>query len=172
MLPQASQNAEIDAIRNKYNSNQGGVPFSLKINDQDVSSFLSHDYQAFFLNHFECMDSISFSNILNHLPMPCTNMEQFIDECQFEIQRKVANEGYYLRPRFSPGYGDFSIEHQKQILQMLNAAKEIGVSSTESSMLTPTKSVTALIGLSKSNQKCHPSGCEACQKYDCIYRRC
>ena len=99
-------------------------------------------------------------------------LEQFIDECQFEIQRKVANEGYYLRPRFSPGYGDFSIEHQKQILQMLNAAKEIGVSSTESSMLTPTKSVTALIGLSKSNQKCHPSGCEACQKYDCIYRRC
>lgn len=99
-------------------------------------------------------------------------LEEYIDDCQQEIQRKVMKEGYYLRPRFSPGYGDFSIEHQKQILKMLNAPKEIGVSTTESSMLTPTKSVTALIGLSKSNQNCHMSGCEACQKLDCIYRRC
>lgn len=99
-------------------------------------------------------------------------LEEYLDECQQNIGKKLEKERLYLRPRFSPGYGDFPIEHQKMILRMLDTAKTIGLTMTDSSMLTPTKSVTAVIGVSRSKEPCHMKGCEACEKKDCIYRRC
>lgn len=98
-------------------------------------------------------------------------LEEYLDGEQEEIGRELEREGKYLRPRFSPGYGDFSITHQEQILSMLEAPKRIGLSMTESSMLTPVKSVTAVIGVSAEQEPCHRKGCEACEKKDCIYRR-
>ena len=53
------------------------------------------------------------------------------------------------RPRFSAGYGDLPLETQKQIISVLNTSKNIGVSLTDSLLLTPTKSVTAFIGIKK-----------------------
>jgi len=47
--------------------------------------------------------------------------------------------------RFSPGYGDFSIVHQKDILRLLNCAARIGLAMTDGYMLTPSKSVTAIV---------------------------
>jgi hypothetical protein len=51
------------------------------------------------------------------------------------------------RPRFSPGYGDFVIAHQTDILRILDAHKHIGLTETKTHMLTPLKSVTAVIGI-------------------------
>ncbi len=47
--------------------------------------------------------------------------------------------------RFSPGYGDLPLEMQKDILSLLNASLNIGLSMTDSYLLTPTKSVTAIV---------------------------
>jgi len=98
-------------------------------------------------------------------------LEEYLDNCQEELRRKMEGQGLYLRPRFSPGYGDFSISHQEMILRMLDAPKKIGLSLTDGNMLTPVKSVTALIGLSTMKTACHITGCKACGKTDCIYRR-
>lgn len=98
-------------------------------------------------------------------------LEEFCDELQEKIMVQMKAEGKYLRPRFSPGYGDFSIQHQKDLLTMLDAPKKIGLSMTESYMLTPTKSVTAIIGISNIEARCHKKGCEVCEKTDCTYRR-
>lgn len=98
-------------------------------------------------------------------------LEEYLDGEQEKIGRELEREGKYLRPRFSPGYGDFSICHQGQLLAMLEAPKRIGLSMTDSSMLTPVKSVTAVIGVSAVKEPCHRMGCEACGKTDCIYRR-
>ena len=98
-------------------------------------------------------------------------LEEYLDERQEEIRTEMEKQDLYLRPRFSPGYGDFSILHQREILTLMEASKKIGLTMTESSMLTPTKSVTALIGLSKTQENCHQKGCEVCGKKDCIYRR-
>jgi hypothetical protein len=99
-------------------------------------------------------------------------LEEYCDECQEMIADKVKEDGYYLRPRFSPGYGDLSMELQKPFTKMLNTAKEIGLTITDSYMMTPTKSVTALIGMSHHYEPCHIMGCEVCEKLDCKYRRC
>jgi len=52
-----------------------------------------------------------------------------------------------LHPRFSPGYGDLPLETQREIFQVLNCSKEIGLSLNESLLMSPTKSVTAFVGI-------------------------
>lgn len=51
------------------------------------------------------------------------------------------------KPRFSAGYGDFALEHQQQLLNFINAQKELGIVLSKSCLMTPTKSVTAIIGI-------------------------
>ncbi|CUX43435.1 vitamin B12 dependent-methionine synthase activation domain-containing protein [Clostridium sp. C105KSO13] len=98
-------------------------------------------------------------------------LEEYCEECQSNIDRELRTQGLYLRPRFSPGYGDFDIHYQTQLMQMLDCAKLIGLTMTDSFMMSPTKSVTAVIGASAAKEKCHSKGCESCDKEDCAYRR-
>ncbi|MGN1417840.1 MAG: vitamin B12 dependent-methionine synthase activation domain-containing protein [Acutalibacteraceae bacterium] len=51
------------------------------------------------------------------------------------------------RPRFSPGYGDMELKNQKNILEFLDAYRKIGISLSDSLLMTPTKSVTAVVGI-------------------------
>lgn len=51
--------------------------------------------------------------------------------------------------RFSCGYGDFNIENQKNILKFINGRKELGITLSETCLMTPTKSVTAIMGIKK-----------------------
>ena len=100
-----------------------------------------------------------------------TLLEEYCDELQQKIAEHMQEQGKYIRPRFSPGYGDFSIQHQKAVLAMLEASKRIGVTMTDSYMLTPTKSVTADIGICDAEMNCNLNSCEECDKTDCTYRR-
>ncbi len=34
-------------------------------------------------------------------------LEEYLDEWQTALEADMKKEGYYIRPRFSPGYGDF-----------------------------------------------------------------
>ncbi|WP_461813191.1 Vitamin B12 dependent methionine synthase activation subunit [Faecalimonas sp.] len=98
-------------------------------------------------------------------------LEEFCDKCVGAISEELKKSELYLRPRFSPGYGDFSISHQGEILNMLDSSKKIGLTMTKGGMLTPIKSITAVIGISDKNIFCHREGCELCEKTDCDYRR-
>ena len=64
---------------------------------------------------------------------------------------KKENPSFSLVPRFSPGYGDLSLDFQRSLLTVLNASKNIGVSLNESLSMSPSKSVTAIIGLKQKN---------------------
>lgn len=97
-------------------------------------------------------------------------LEAYCDECCARMAEEVREEGLSLRRRFSPGYGDFSIHFQGPLLSALEAPKRIGLTATAAMMLTPTKSVTAVVGLSPEPD-CRPGGCAACGKADCAYRR-
>ena len=98
-------------------------------------------------------------------------LEEYCDSVQEAISAELEQEGWYLRLRFSPGYGDFAIQYQKPLMQMLDCAKTIGLTMTDSFMMTPTKSVTAVIGMSRLKERCPVQGCESCEKKDCEYRR-
>jgi cobalamin-dependent methionine synthase I len=49
--------------------------------------------------------------------------------------------------RFSPGYGDMPLDLQGVILELLEAGKRLGIALGESKLMSPSKSVTALIGI-------------------------
>lgn len=51
------------------------------------------------------------------------------------------------RPRFSPGYGDIPLNMQKDILSFLQTHSNIAVFLNESMLMSPSKSVTAFMGL-------------------------
>ena len=57
--------------------------------------------------------------------------------------------GREQNPRFSAGYGDLSIENQVKFSELLSMQKNIGVCLTDSLLMTPTKSVTAIVGIKK-----------------------
>ena len=69
-------------------------------------------------------------------------IERFCDY----INEKIVS-GARSCPRFSCGYGDFCIEHQGEILEALQAKKELGVGLTDAYMMVPVKTVTAIIGI-------------------------
>lgn len=98
-------------------------------------------------------------------------IEDYCNDCQNDITAKVKKEGLYVRPRFSPGYGDFALSHQGKFLNAINATKLIGITLSEGGIMIPEKSVSAIMGLSKIDTKCHLEGCEACGNAECQYRR-
>ena len=50
------------------------------------------------------------------------------------------------RPRFSPGYGDLSLDIQRDVLSVCDAEKLLGIKLTDTLLMIPTKSITAIIG--------------------------
>ena len=73
-------------------------------------------------------------------------IEAFCDMICGGLRREAEAAGSVLRPRFSPGYGDFPLEFQADLFRALDIPKRIGVTLTESFLMVPSKSVTALIG--------------------------
>ncbi len=92
-------------------------------------------------------------------------IEAFCDKINASIENHE-----FLRPRFSPGYGDLSVDCQKKIVDFLNTKKNIGLTLTDSMMMAPVKSVTAIIGIGNEKNKCTGPGCMVCRKADCPYR--
>lgn len=103
--------------------------------------------------------------------MAAAMIEEYCDCLNREWKESYRKQGLYLRPRFSPGYGDFPLECQKALTGGLETAKRIGLTLTDSLIMMPSKSVTAVIGISPLPGNCVTAGCEACDKTDCEYRR-
>lgn len=99
-------------------------------------------------------------------------IESVCDEAQEEIEGIAKKEGYHITSRFSPGYGDLPIELQSRILSYLDAPSKIGLTSTESSLLVPRKSVTAIIGCGEKEQSKRKTSCRDCNAYKyCMYKK-
>ena len=78
----------------------------------------------------------------------------------------------FLTDRFSPGYGDLPLSLQPDICAALDASRRLGLHVTESLLLNPVKSVTAVIGLSDRPQKARIRGCAYCQmRNTCALRK-
>ncbi len=97
-------------------------------------------------------------------------VEEVCNQAEIEIKEKLPD--YNFTWRFSPGYGDFPLTIQPEFLNILDAQKRIGLSCTESLILIPRKSVTAVIGISKNPISKGKRGCVSCNMRDrCEYRK-
>ena len=87
------------------------------------------------------------------------------------LRQEAEKEGLYPVPRFSPGYGDFPLDLQKDIFRVLDCPRKIGLTLNESLLMSPSKSVTAIVGLSPCAGPDIKNRCRLCSKTDCMYRR-
>lgn len=69
-------------------------------------------------------------------------------ECWCDDVNAIITEKYgATKPRFSCGYGDLPLELQRDIFSALGVTKRLGITLSDNLFMTPTKSVTAIIGI-------------------------
>lgn len=99
-------------------------------------------------------------------------VEQIADAGENEIEAIARAEGKHLTWRFSPGYGDLPLETQKELVRVLDTHRKIGVSLTESCLMVPSKSVTAIIGISDTKRDPRENKCDFCNnRGNCEFRK-
>ncbi|HEX7345044.1 MAG TPA: vitamin B12 dependent-methionine synthase activation domain-containing protein [bacterium] len=72
--------------------------------------------------------------------------EALMESLDREIARQVQARGMTTTKRYSPGYGDWPVTAQRDLLGHLGAER-IGIRLTESCLMIPEKSVSAIIGV-------------------------
>ena len=97
-------------------------------------------------------------------------VEEVCDQIEAELQGKFPGCSFPFR--YSPGYGDLTLEVQGPLLDLLDAPRRAGLCVTSSNLLTPRKSVTAILGvfdgeIEKTKRSC--LGCPA--QGSCQYRK-
>lgn len=99
-------------------------------------------------------------------------VEQIADLAEKEMEREVLAEGCHLTWRFSPGYGDLPLETQRELVHVLDTHRKIGVSLTGSCLMMPSKSVTAILGISDTKRDERKNKCDFCNNRErCAFRK-
>lgn len=98
-------------------------------------------------------------------------IESLCDSFNADIEKRAKASGCGTRPRFSPGYGDVSLSLQTEIIRVLDCNRKIGVTLNKSMLMSPSKTVTAIIGITDGESGVGENGCKACAKEECVYRR-
>ncbi|MDI9497681.1 MAG: vitamin B12 dependent-methionine synthase activation domain-containing protein [Bacillota bacterium] len=91
-----------------------------------------------------------------------------------DINRELAGKyaPCHLTDRFSPGYGDMPMSVQEPLLRLLNAEKDLGLTTTAGHIMIPRKSISAILGVSPLPQPKRAPGCEGCRLYaNCEIRK-
>ena len=98
--------------------------------------------------------------------------EQAAEAAEAELRQLAAKEGKYLTGRFSPGYGDWDIAVQPLVANALDTVRRAGLCVTDTNLMTPRKSVTAILGVSDHPVKGKLAGCGHCVlRTRCEYRK-
>lgn len=95
-------------------------------------------------------------------------MEHAADAAETAMKAELASSlpGVYTTPRFSPGYGDYPLECQREILTCVDAHRKIGIALTAGNMMVPAKSVTAVVGIAD-----HPVTGRLASCGECLLRK-
>lgn len=97
-------------------------------------------------------------------------VEELCDQIELELQSKFP--GCFFPYRYSPGYGDLPLEIQGELLDLLDAPRRVGLCANESFLLTPRKSVTAILGISENQLEPTHRSCLGCPAREgCQYRK-
>ncbi len=108
----------------------------------------------------------SYSDIAKSVVMDAVasaGVESLANDINDSLARE--NVPLFLTDRFSPGYGDLPIGVNVRLIKLLDAAKKIGLTTSETGIMIPRKSITAIMGVSKNIQPHRHRGCESCRLY-------
>ena len=101
-----------------------------------------------------------------------TAIEEVCDIVQENMEKSLFDKGKYITMRYSPGYGDLSIDKNKDIINILNGQNRIGLTVSDSGIMIPRKSVVAIIGISNKEIKNRKRTCENCSnRHSCKFKK-
>jgi len=181
----------IDEIRGKLAYKICYCEFDIGIVDEEINlGFTSVSSKALKKNLSDCKKIVLFaatigleidrliakysrtspSKALIFQAIGAERIESLCDTFNQEIESEFLEKGFHTKPRFSPGYGDLPIELQRDIFRVLDCPRKIGLSLNESMLMSPSKSVTAIIGITDAQPILHTKKCEGCN-VDCTFRR-
>ena len=101
------------------------VTTGIEIDRLITKLYLKQDSRAFFIDSIGSAAVESFADYLN----------------------KVICQNLNTTNRFSPGYADFPLEFQRDLLARINANQTVGITVNNELFMTPMKSITAIIGI-------------------------
>ncbi len=97
-------------------------------------------------------------------------VEEVCDRIETELQGRFPGCSFPFR--YSPGYGDLPLEIQGALLDLLDAPRRAGLCATGSHLLTPRKSVTAILGVARGDIETKKRSCLGCTaRESCSYRK-
>ena len=91
-----------------------------------------------------------------------TLIEVLCDSVEADFRDEFSKEGLYLSTRYSPGYGDMPISVQKEFSRYMDTVKKIGLNVSDSGIMIPRKSVTAVIAVSDKKHTGLKRNCGTC----------
>ncbi len=84
---------------------------------------------------------------------------------------EAAGWGLCVGPRLSPGNGDTPLEAQRELFRALDCPRNIGLFLGDSLLMSPSKSVTAILGLAPGPGGARRgAGCADCALENCAFR--
>ena len=101
--------------------------------------------------------------------------EQIREELASNVNSSLGSDDpapVFMTVRFSPGYGDSPLEMQTRVLDLLDAERQLGITLSKGFMMSPSKSITGIMGLSDHPVTGRLATCGECVLRDkCRLRR-
>jgi len=92
---------------------------------------------------------VSSSKAVMFQAIGAERIESLCDAFCNDMKNEFSEKGFVLKSRFSAGYGDFPLECQREIFALLDDGRRIGLCLNSGLLMSPTKSVTAVIGIKR-----------------------
>lgn len=96
-------------------------------------------------------------------------LEHSLDNLLLDLKKENPNLYYY--ERFSVGFDNDTLKYQKDIIDNLDAIKKIKINISDNYLLTPSKSLTSIVGISYQKQTSFLNDCFTCENQNqCNYQ--
>jgi hypothetical protein len=98
-----------------------------------------------------------------------TLVESVANQLQDHIRQLAAQRGLKITNRYSPGYCKWDVSEQQKLFKLF-PENCCGISLSESSLMSPIKSISAVLGIGHSVAY-QEYTCEICSMKECLYRK-
>ena len=139
-------------VKVPVSADENGVEFPFgRVESHDIAKNLCGCSEAFVfavtLGHgverlLSKMSRLSAADFFVYDAIGSALAESVCDEAE-----KIIKGDIKCRPRFSPGYGDFPLSVQRDVLSLVNAERLIGITLTDTNLMLPQKSITSISGV-------------------------
>ncbi|MEA3460474.1 MAG: vitamin B12 dependent-methionine synthase activation domain-containing protein [Bacteroidota bacterium] len=91
------------------------------------------------------------------------------DQVEEQVRKFAHSQGAKITNRYSPGYCSWNVEEQQKLFSLFPEGC-CGISLSESSLMSPVKSISGIIGIG-NDVEYRDYTCEICRMRDCTFRK-